>query len=192
MRLLKIAISAILLVGAVIFCVWLAETVSYGHWGFSISVSFLFMLVFSLIFGTVFKPAYSSGYFTSKPFERGGTIYRWFGVKQYIFLLRLIGWERLLRKDQPIKNNLESLAKFEATTRGSETAHLLAALMVALITIWFGWKHSFRHIQWLVLSNIFFNVYPVLLQRYNRPRVSRLIIGHQLRRRRTQPGSAPY
>jgi hypothetical protein len=133
------------------------------------------MLVFTLLFDTLFTPNYSSEYFTSKPFEQEGSIYRWFGVKFYISILKLIGWEKIIRKGQPIKNNLESLTKFEFWTKGSETVHLFSAIFVTAVTIWIAWRYSFSHIKWLVLSNVLLNVYPVLLQRYNRPRINRLI-----------------
>jgi hypothetical protein len=175
MRPLKLAIAVLLFFGSLLFCVGLARIVPVDHWGFAISINFLFMAYFTLLFGKLFIPAYSSGYFTPRPFERNGSVYRWLGVTYYVVLLRLIGWEKLLRKDQPIKNSLESLKVFEATTRGSEVIHVCAAISVAAFTIWVAWRYSVGHIHWLVLLNILVNVYPVLLQRYNRPRVNRLI-----------------
>jgi hypothetical protein len=133
------------------------------------------MALFTLLFGTLFSPDYSSEYFTSKPFERDGSVYRWCGVTYYQLALRRIGWERIIRKGQPIKNDLESLKKFEGATRGSEAVHLFAAVFVAAVTIWSAWRYSTSRIHWLVLSNILLNVCPVMLQRYNRARVSRLI-----------------
>ena len=48
-------------------------------------------------------------------------------------------------------------------------------ICVAGVTVYVGWRHSIRDTLWLVPSNILFNVYPVLLQRHNRPRVADLI-----------------
>jgi hypothetical protein len=185
----RLAISILVLLTTILICVWLAGIVPVDHLGFAVSINFLFMLAFTLIFDTVLKPDYSSGYFEPKPFERGGTIYRWFGVKYYVSILRLIGWEKSLRKNAPIENNLESLMRFDATTRGSEMIHLLSAVFVAALTVWIAAKHSIRDIHWLVLVNVLVNGYPVMLQRYNRPRVRRLVALHEMRKCVAQPSS---
>jgi hypothetical protein len=175
MRILKLTTAFIITLAAMYLCIWATKIMSAGHWGYAIAVNFLFMIVFNLVLDFLLKSRYKSGYFASRPFEQDGTIYRWLGVKYFVFLLRLIGWERLLRKDQPITNDLDALRSYRTTTKSSEAAHVLAAICVAAITVWTAWTHSLGHIHWLILFNILLNLYPVMLQRYNRPRVSRLI-----------------
>jgi hypothetical protein len=175
MRVLRTIIAVLVSLGALIFCAWLATVVRVGHWGFSISVTFLFMALFTFILGALFQPAYVSAYFTPRPFERNGAIYRWFGIRLYASALRVIGWEKIIRKDQAITLDVESLQGFEHWTRGAETVHTLAAIVVAGMTVWVGAVHSLGETKWLVLSNLLFNVYPVMLQRYNRARVTRLL-----------------
>lgn len=175
MRILKLATASLVTLAALILCAWATSVIAVDHWGYAIAVNFLFMIVFNLVLDTLLKAKFTSGYFASRPFERDGIIYRWFGVKYFVLLLRLIGWERLLRKDQPIKNDLTELRGYETTTKSSEAAHVLAAICVVALTIWTVWKYSIGHIHWLVLFTVLLNVYPVILQRYNRPRVSHLI-----------------
>jgi hypothetical protein len=186
MSILKLAIALLILLGTLWFLTWLTETVRVDHWGFAIAVNFLFMAAFTLLV-TLLKPNYSSGYFPPKPFERDGSFYRWFGVQYYLLLLRWIGWEKVIGRDKSITDDVSSLSKLEAETRGSDAVHLLAAICVAAITIWIAWRYSVGHIHWLVLGNLLFNVYPVMLQRYVRGRVSRVIALKESRAGRTPP-----
>jgi hypothetical protein len=96
-------------------------------------------------------------------------------VKYFTVVLRVIGWEALLRKDVPIMKDLHALKTYEAVTKGSEAVHTAAALSVVAVAMWIVWSTSFAHTTWLLLVNIVVNVYPVMLQRYNRPRVARVI-----------------
>jgi hypothetical protein len=171
MLILKVAVAVVVLVGALSFCV---RFVPVGHWGFAVAVNFLFMMFFTVV-DLICSPSYASVYFAARPFERNGAIYRWFGVDAYRWMLRRIGWEAILRNDLPIRKDLESLSRYEGLTRASEAIHLAAAASVAVVTVWVAWRHSVAVIGWLVLVNILVNVYPVLLQRSNRPRVRRVI-----------------
>jgi hypothetical protein len=138
-------------------------------------VNFLFMACFTLIFGVLHAPDYTSSYFDARPFELEGNLYRSFGVPLFRRLLHLTGWHRLTWGRRPLGGTLDSLQDFKYRTKGSEFVHLLSAICVAGVTMWIGWRYSLGHIKWLVPSNILLNVYPVLLQRYQRPRVTRLI-----------------
>ena len=184
MKVLKLAVSGLALWGLLFVCVWSTKVVSVDHWGYAISVNFLFIAFFTIIFESVIEPSASCGYFETRAFERGGRIYTWFGVTHYARVLRLIGWERIIGKGRPITNDLGDLKRYEAWTRGSEAIHLLAALCVAGLTVWAGWGYSIGHIGWLVVVNSLVNLYPLMLQRFNRPRVLRLIEFDERRRSR--------
>ena len=175
MKLIKVIGSSLLIILALAFCLFLETFIEVDHWGFAVSVNFTFMMVFTLIFMSIFKPSYQSSYFKSYPFERDGKIYRWFGVTLFIRLLRLIGWEKLIRKDNPVNSRLELLKNYRYSTCGSEIIHLLAAVIVAGYTLRVALQYSVYQIHWLILFNILTNIYPVILQRYNRPRVDRVI-----------------
>jgi len=186
MKLLKYIFSILLQFGAFLLCILLAEIMAVDHWGFAISVNFLFMIVFTVIFEHFLPPVSSNKYFISKPFEREGSIYLWLGVKYYKYLLKIIGWEKIIRKDQSVKNHLDSLTNYKIWTQGSEAIHLFASIYVIAFTIWTGWKYSIGDVYWLILFNIIVNVYPVMLQRYNRPRVIRLIQHQKMRKNKSQ------
>lgn len=184
MRFVKISVATVVLGFVLVFCV---RMLPFDHWGLAIAVNFLFMAFFSYLSDIALYPLYSSRYFAARPFEKGGSIYRWCGVGLFALVLRWIGWELALRKDQPISRDLTRLSNYESGTRGSEAVHLCSAVAVAGFTLWAGWHTSIHDVQWLVLVNILVNVYPVMLQRYNRPRVARVIDAMQ-RREDLSPG----
>lgn len=186
MKLIKYIISSLLQFGAFLLCIWLGDIMPVDHWGFAIGVNFLFVIVFTVIFEQLFSPASFNKCFLSKPFEREGSIYLWFGVRYYKFLLRFIGWEKIIRKDQSVKNHLESLTNYKIWTQGSEAIHLFAAIYVFAFTFRVGWRYSIGDVYWLIFFNIIVNVYPVMLQRYNRPRVIRLIKYQTMRMNKTK------
>jgi hypothetical protein len=175
MRLMRFAASIIVLAVTVLGCALITTAVPVDHWGFAIAVNFLFMACFTLIYGVLHSPAYSSAYFEARPCERGGDLYLWIGAPLFRTLLHVTGWHRLTWGRRPIGGTLEALQDFEYRTKGSELVHLFAAICVAAVTIWIGWRHSLRDTVWLVSFNVLLNVYPVLLQRYHRPRVTCLI-----------------
>jgi hypothetical protein len=185
MKLFKYIFSILLQLGAFFLCIWLSGILSIDHWGFAIFVNFLFMIVFTIIFGQLLAPVFLTKYFLSKPFEKEGRIYLRFGVRYYKYLLRIIGWEKIIRKDQPIKNNYESLLKYKTWTQVSEAIHLFASICVIAFTIWIGWRFSIGDVYWLILLNIMVNVFPVILQRYNRPRVIHLLKIYEMRMNKT-------
>ena len=172
MRIIKVSVAIVVLWLVLVGCVRLLPL---DHWGLAIGVNFLFMAFFSFLSDVALYPLYSSRYFAARPFEKGGSIYRWCGVGFFLRVLRWVGWERALRKDQPISKDLTRLSNYESGTRGSEAVHLCSAIAVAVFTLWVGWTTSINDLKWLVLFNILVNVYPVMLQRYNRPRVARAI-----------------
>ena len=170
MKSLKYILTCSLIFGSFIISQWLAGIIPPTHWGYAISITFLFIITFTIIFDMLISPLVINSCYRIE-----GSIYHWLGVRYYGYMLRFLGWEKVVRKDQPLNHNLASLAKFEAWTKGSEAIHLFAAISVFVSAIWIGYRHSIRDIRWLFLSNILFNVYPVMLQRHNRARVTRLL-----------------
>ena len=120
-------------------------------------------------------PLFSSSYFESKRFERKGRIYRWTGIQLFVAFLRLIGWERMWRKQSPVQNNGDALRKYAESTRGAEAIHAMAGLCIFALSVSIALRYSWSGTKWLLLVNAVVNLYPVMLQRYNRPRVERLL-----------------
>ncbi|WP_375582713.1 hypothetical protein [Cyclobacterium xiamenense] len=144
--------------------------------------TFLFAWVLNFLLMTAvlsytetFQPPLQSSYFTLKRWEAGGEIYRRFGVDGFRKLLVWIGWEKLTKATNPVKKNRAALQKLEYQTRQSEFGHLLIFFIVAIFGLLVALLYGIRDSFWLFFLNILLNGYPIAVQRYNRPRLQRLL-----------------
>jgi len=147
---------------------------------YSITLNFLLMIWMSIV-ETLLRPALKSSYFNSHPIEDEGKIYEYLGVNFFRKLLVLSGWERSRKKETPIRKSLILLEYYEYRTRTSEFGHVIIAIIIASITLYVCIVYSFKETIWLIFLNIFLNIYPIIVQRYNRPRVRRVINKHKLK-----------
>jgi len=122
---------------------------------------------------SIFKWKYNSVYFNTLQFEENGRIYRFFGVHLYRKLLVWTGWEKISRKDLKIIKKEEALKRAEQGSRSSEAGHAIIFLIVMLVT--FIVANTWREALWLIVLNVLLNLYPIIVQRYNRPRYKRLL-----------------
>lgn len=145
---------------------------SFTSFSFSWVLNFLLMAWYTFLASRI-NPKLDAGYFKTKPFERGGSIYKYLGVHIYRKLLIWVGWESISRNKHPVKNDLNSLKSCEYHTRSSELGHTIIALIVAITTLCIA--SSFSEAKWLVITNILLNIYPIMVQRFNRSRYNKLI-----------------
>jgi hypothetical protein len=171
----KITIATVVLAAAVAYCEWLATVIAPDHWAYGFAVNFAFLAAFTAVLTALELPILPDSYFSPKSFELNGRIYRWTGIQAFVAFLRLIGWERFWRKSIPVLNDRTALRKYSDSTRGSEAVHMTAAVFTAVFTLTVAFRHSFVGTMWLWGFNVLVNAYPVMLQRYNRPRVDRLL-----------------
>jgi glycosyl-4,4'-diaponeurosporenoate acyltransferase len=123
-------------------------------------------------------------YFLPMPLEtwRRQALYRWLGVrlfKRYLlpserWLHHLRGKPAILAGQSPPQREA-ALWRLERDTRRNEASHVLALLLTVFISAlksgpWSAW-------QWLaiVALNLYLNLYPIFVQRYNRQRILRLL-----------------
>jgi hypothetical protein len=144
--------------------------------------SFLFawVLNFMLMTGTLFitrtfKPRLASSYYDPKRWEARGKIYKWLGVHQFRKLLVWTGWERLNKGSGPVKKRLDALEHLEYSTRQSEFGHSIIFVIVFTFSLFVASSYGIRHSLWLFSLNLFLNIYPIGVQRYNRPRLQQAI-----------------
>lgn len=121
-------------------------------------------------------------YFKPKGFEvyRGKIIYEWMGIRIYKKYVPTTG--DLIRKRIKItqikisdSDKLEEIYKYERKTRNYEWRHILGAILFILLTVMLDYKLSLFDWIFLPLLNLYLNIYPVFLQRYNRIRIIRLL-----------------
>lgn len=139
---------------------------------FSWSLNFLLMLLVVFFTGAL-KSQLNSTYFNQKDWEQKGKIYEYFGINVFRKLLVWIGWEKVIRKTFPIEHNTKAMANLYYQTKKSELDHLIILVIVLgfniFVAIRFGFLSSFS----LLILNVLLNLYPIFLQRYNRPRIER-------------------
>lgn len=144
--------------------------------------SFLFawILNFTLMGGVLFftetlKSQYTSSYYKQKKWEQDGKIYEGLGINFYRKLLVWIGWERLNKKNNPVEKNTTALLQLYYKTKQSESGHLIILIIVLAFTVFVASKYGISNALSLLILNILLNLYPVFLQRYNRPRIERVL-----------------
>jgi uncharacterized membrane protein len=120
------------------------------------------------------------GYYRTMPWERG--LYQALGVRWFKKLVNS-GWYRMLwgpvLRRAGKSGSLESLA---SDMRAAETAHLMALVIVASLTVYSASTGRHMAALWLIGCNLLVNAYPIMLQRYNRGRIQ-TIMGRTPRRK---------
>ena len=156
--------------------VWyLSELVGIADPLFPVCVLFLTM-GWSTLINDIWKPTLRSPWFGPQPFEVGGKLYRGLGVPAFQSLLRRIGWERITRdRGARFERSPSVASQWEHRSRLSEFAHLMGILAVFPILISMILTWSPMAAAYLVFWTIPLHGYPIMLQRYNRPRYQRVI-----------------
>lgn len=141
---------------------------------FSIGFNFTLMCWYTIAESQL-KPALSASYFNAHPLEEGGQLYRRLGVERYRTFLIRVGWDTIRQQQTPIHRSLRSLLAYDRATRVAEVGHIMIGTIVLTVSGYVIVVHSVLEAFWLLVTNVFFNLYPVLLQRYVRPRLRRIL-----------------
>ena len=123
------------------------------------------------ILAKLVKTALTDLYFKTKSFEQGGKIYEKIGVK---FIQKIVMGVAVILgiEENPgayfigKKRNEEALRKFELGTRVSEAQHIPFSLLFAILLM-------SDPLLWG--TGLIINMYLIILQRYNRSRVTRIL-----------------
>ena len=135
-----------------------------------------FLLMFcTLTFTETLKSPLTSSYYDEKIWEQRGKIYQHFGVDFFRKLLVWVGWEKVTKKSNPIERNSKALINLHYQTKKSELGHVIILFIVLGFNVFVAFKFGPLKSLWLLILNILFNLYPIFLQRYNRPRIERAI-----------------
>lgn len=115
-------------------------------------------------------------YYRVHAFERSGLLYQRLGVRQFQRFLRRSGFVGRWLRYRPGPGASTILV---AATEGSETAHLLIFIVLAVVSAVFVGRGWWDTAGWLLLFNIVHNAYPVLSLRSVRARADRLFESSQ-------------
>jgi hypothetical protein len=135
-----------------------------------------FLLMFCVLgYTETQKGQLTSSYYTEKSWERGGKIYAPLGVNFFRKLLVWIGWEKVTKKSAPVEKNIQALMILRNQTKKSEMGHAIVLVIVFGFNVFVAFRFGVLSSLWLLVLNVVLNLYPIFLQRYNRPRVERAI-----------------
>lgn len=118
-------------------------------------------------------------YFKPKSFERSGKIYEAFGVRRFKkFMFSGEYMNAFLRKSNPnhkLISDENSAKSWEMFTRANESVHLAGLT-------WFGYNmlneladSDLDKAAVYLAVNVAVNIYPIMLQRYNRARIYKVL-----------------
>jgi hypothetical protein len=139
----------------------------------------LLLFVAPLIAGWVFARLLPERYYRIKPCESSGRVYERLGIRSFKrFVPNGDYVNRIIRRSDSgyrVVWDEESIVRFEARTRLAEKCHLAGlwlALQCAVYALLSDWN---KFALWLLLPNLPFHIYPILLQRYTRARIQRVL-----------------
>jgi hypothetical protein len=114
-------------------------------------------------------------FYEIREFEKSGHLYRITGAKVFKYLLTKNPFPtftaRIFLKDYSIAG----LYKLEKEMRNAETVHFLGFISTFIIMIPFGCFKDSRYFYYMIAFNTIENFYPVLVQRYNRNRIYKIV-----------------
>jgi len=168
---LILVLIAITTIGAMVA---LVRYIRMDGFSFAWILNFMLMLFVGL-FTPALKSQLSSSYFNEKDWEQRGKIYERLGVNFFRKLLVWIGWEKVIRKAYPLEKNTGALVNLHYQTKKSELDHLIILIIALGFQIFVTVKFGFMKSMSLLILNVILHVYPIFLQRYNRPRIQRAI-----------------
>jgi hypothetical protein len=139
---------------------------------------FAFNLHFILMTGVVFVDMLLAPRLDSRRFEVSPgeiELYRRLGVIGFMRLLQRIGWTAAMRDRKVFDGTRRTLAAYERATRHGENAHLVLFLVALAPILWamlHGWWDA---VFWIGSMSVLFHVYPIMLQRTQRARLTALL-----------------
>ena len=148
---------------------WFAYNVGLNRALFAFWLNWLLMFWAYAIYRT--NPArFPEKYFYIRPIEK--KIYQFLGVKYYQRMIRRVN---IFNPELHLRKGRSGLAKLEQTTRSTEQAHALIYIIVSGFTLYALLQQWWQAAFWYFLFNMLLNGYPVMVQRYNRDRLNRIL-----------------
>ncbi len=117
-------------------------------------------------------------YFNVRAFERDGRFYERLGIRWFKrFATQGDYWNARRRRSDPSFRNVRDVSSaltWEARTRSSELTHLASLAVGLAVLIWLYLRDRYAWLVPMLLVLLIWDVYPIMLQRYNRARIWRI------------------
>jgi hypothetical protein len=179
----------LLITGVILYLIkWSLDSFGFQSGVFAFLFNWLLIAWVSLA-GQFVPITLGRGYHRIRKFERDGRIYEQLGVRYFSRLVRR-GPLTVLSPTLRFSGQVDALPRLEFETCKAEAGHMLAFLLVTLAAGYAALRGRWEAAGWLMLFNLPLNLYPVLLQRYNRARIEK-IRGRMGRAFRPQAAQAP-
>lgn len=117
-------------------------------------------------------------YFNLFPFERDGRLYEMLGIRLFKRFASAGDFfnRRRRHSEAEFRNvtNYSSAIEWEARTRFNEFVHLCNLIFSLVMIAWLCFQARYNWLGLIIFLNLILNVYPIMLQRYNRARIQRI------------------
>ncbi len=117
-------------------------------------------------------------YFDLWDFERDGRFYERLGIRWFKrFATKGDYWNKRRRHSDPGFRNVKdfnSAIAWEARTRHNEFVHLCSLVVGLVIMVWLYFQNESTWLLVVFFAVLIWDVYPIMLQRYNRARIWRI------------------
>ncbi len=149
---------------------------------YALALTWLVTIAIGLATGFIFAGA-DPALFSLAPWEKDGEIYERAGIRafRWILLRSGLGW---INPNFHVRQSHADRERLLRETHNSEGVHWLAGAVQVVLALWFLMDGNARYGYVMLLVRIPFDVYPIMLQRWNRGRVYRVL------RRRTSTAFA--
>lgn len=147
----------------------------------SLFVAFLLTLFITGIFafpGFVYpthKLVPASYYRIRRP-KRLNRIYRVLGIHYFRYLLLLFFWGHKKNRKKYFDGTRSGLKNFVFQSKQSEFGHLAALLSIFILSLTLLYYQYYKIVLIVSVINLIGNFYPILLQRYHRIRIDKILI----------------
>jgi hypothetical protein len=140
---------------------------------YAIALTWLVTIAIGLGTGFIFAAA-DPALFALAPWERDGEIYDRAGIRafRWVLLRSGLGW---INPNFHVRHSRPDCERLLRETNNSEGVHWLAGAVLVVLAIWFLVDGYPVHGYVMLLVRIPFDVYPIMLQRWNRGRVYRVL-----------------
>ncbi|MEQ8909863.1 MAG: hypothetical protein RIC95_11755 [Vicingaceae bacterium] len=101
-------------------------------------------------------------------------LYHFMGGSYFRQFLLHTFWKNQNQRNRYFSGGKAGLEKMHFESKQAEFGHLISFVIISLITLIFVWQNQWKVLLISQLINLFFNFYPVVLQRFLRIRVLRI------------------
>jgi hypothetical protein len=140
---------------------------------YALALTWLVTIAIGLGTGFIFASA-DPALFSLAPWEKEGELYEHAGLRafRWILLRSGLGW---INPNFYVRHNRADLERLARETQNSEGVHWLAGAILVVLAVWLLFDGYAMYGFVMLLIRIPFDVYPIMLQRWNRGRVYRVL-----------------